>query len=144
MAHATSLFVGGDRDGLPRHRRATRYAAFPARSDRSGHFEHASWKRHTGGQPWRFVRITDSGLRNRIHALVAAERQRTAEVLGPRGEEFLRLKVEGILSCGELLIAALSDRREAHVFGRRTLPEMDLRSVACAIQNVAETRSSCH
>ncbi len=87
-------------------------------------------------QPWRFVRITDDGLRNRIHALVADERQRTAEVLGPRGEEFLRLKVEGILSCGELLIAALSDGREAHVFGRRTLPEMDLCSVACAIQNL--------
>jgi 5,6-dimethylbenzimidazole synthase len=90
------------------------------------------------------VRITDSGLRNRIHALVAAERQRTAEVLGPRGEEFLRWNVKGILSCGQLLIAALSNGREAHVFGRRTLPEMDLRSVACAIQNVAETGSSRH
>ncbi|MGH8569464.1 MAG: 5,6-dimethylbenzimidazole synthase [Gammaproteobacteria bacterium] len=87
-------------------------------------------------QPWRFVRITDSGLRNRIHALVADERRRTAEVLGPRGEEFLRLKVEGILSCGELLIAALPDGREAHVFGRRALPEMDLCSIACAIQNL--------
>ena len=95
-------------------------------------------------QPWRLVRITDSGLRNQIHGLVADERQRTAEVLGPRGEECLRLKIEGILSCGELPIAALSDGREAHVFGRRTLPEMDLRSVACAVQNVAETRCSCH
>ena len=28
------------------------------------------------------------------------------------------------------------DRREPHVFGRRTLPEMDLASVACAIQNM--------
>ena len=26
--------------------------------------------------------------------------------------------------------------RESHVFGRRTLPEMDLASVACAIQNL--------
>jgi len=32
-------------------------------------------------------------------------------------------------------VAALADGREAHVFGRRTLPEMDLCSVACAIQN---------
>jgi len=30
----------------------------------------------------------------------------------------------------------LSDKREQHVFGRRTLPEMDLASVACAIQNM--------
>jgi 5,6-dimethylbenzimidazole synthase len=30
---------------------------------------------------------------------------------------------------------ALPDKRERHVFGRRTLPEMDLASAACAIQN---------
>jgi 5,6-dimethylbenzimidazole synthase len=28
------------------------------------------------------------------------------------------------------------DGREKHVFGRRTMPEMDLASVACAIQNM--------
>jgi len=87
-------------------------------------------------QPWRFIRITRADLRQRIHALVEAERHRTAAVLGERQEEFLRLKVEGILDCGELLVAALADGRERHVFGRRTLPEMDLASVACAIQNL--------
>lgn len=87
-------------------------------------------------QPWRFVRVTDPELRRKIHALVAEERDRTAEALGARGDEFLRLKVEGIQQCGELLVAALADGREAHVFGRRTLPEMDLCSVACAIQNL--------
>jgi len=34
------------------------------------------------------------------------------------------------------LVAALMDGREQHVFGRRTLPEMDLASVACALQNM--------
>lgn len=87
-------------------------------------------------QPWRFIRITRSDLRHRIHALVEAERRRTAEALGERQEEFMRLKVEGILDCGELLVAALADGRERHIFGRRTLPEMDLASVACAIQNL--------
>jgi len=87
-------------------------------------------------QPWRFIRITRADLRQRIHALVEAERRRTAEILGERQEEFMRLKVEGILDCGELLVAALADGRERHVFGRRTLPEMDLASVACAIQNL--------
>lgn len=33
-------------------------------------------------------------------------------------------------------MAALADGREAHVFGHRTLPETDLASVACAIQNL--------
>ncbi len=87
-------------------------------------------------QPWRFIRITDCTLRERIHALVDAERHATAEALGARDAEFLRLKVEGIRDCAELMIAALMDRREEHIFGRRTLPEMDLASVACAIQNL--------
>jgi 5,6-dimethylbenzimidazole synthase len=87
-------------------------------------------------QPWRFIRITDHALRRKIHALVELERKLTAEALGGRGEEFMRLKVEGILDCGELLVAALADGRERHVFGRRTLPETDLASVACAIQNL--------
>ena len=87
-------------------------------------------------QPWRFIRITDPGLRTRIHALVDEERLRTAEALGPRGEEFMALKVEGILECAELFVVALSDGRQAHVFGRRTLPHMDLASVSCAIQNL--------
>lgn len=87
-------------------------------------------------QPWRFLRIADSELRRKIHALVEQERACTAQALGERSDEFMRLKVEGILECGELLVAALMDRREQHVFGRRTLPEMDLASVACAIQNL--------
>jgi 5,6-dimethylbenzimidazole synthase len=87
-------------------------------------------------QPWRFIRITDAGLRTRIHALVDEERLRTAEALGPLGDEFLALKVEGILECAELFVVALRDGRKTHVFGRRTLPQMDLASVSCAIQNM--------
>ena len=87
-------------------------------------------------QPWRFIRVTSTELREGIHALVEAERVRTAEALGERSDEFMRLKVEGIRDCAELLVAALMDGREAHVFGRRTLPEMDLASLSCAIQNL--------
>lgn len=87
-------------------------------------------------QPWRFIRISDPALRERIHAQVDAERQLTAQALGERDAEFLRLKVEGVRDCAELWVASLMDQRETHVFGRRTLPEMDLASVACAIQNM--------
>jgi 5,6-dimethylbenzimidazole synthase len=87
-------------------------------------------------QPWRFIRITDASLRRRIHALVDEERPRTAAALGERADEFLALKVEGILECAELFVVALGDDRESHVFGRRTLPQMDLASVSCAIQNL--------
>lgn len=87
-------------------------------------------------QPWRLIRITDRALRVQIHELVERERAETAAALGERSDEFLRLKVESVLECGELLVAALADGREQHIFGRRTLPEMDLASVACAIQNL--------
>jgi 5,6-dimethylbenzimidazole synthase len=87
-------------------------------------------------QPWRFIRIRDRNLRHEIHALVESERQATAEALGERSDEFMRLKVEGIRECGEVLVVALTHERDQHVFGRRTMPEMDLASVACAIQNL--------
>jgi 5,6-dimethylbenzimidazole synthase len=87
-------------------------------------------------QPWRFIRISDPALRAALHRSVEEERVRTAQALGEREDEFMRLKVEGIRECGELLVVALMARREAHIFGRRTLPEMDLASVACAIQNM--------
>jgi 5,6-dimethylbenzimidazole synthase len=87
-------------------------------------------------QPWRFIRITDIRLRSALVSLVEEERIRTAGALAERGDEFMRLKVDGIQECGELLVAALGDQREQHIFGRRTLPEMDLASVACAIQNL--------
>lgn len=92
-------------------------------------------------QPWRFIRISDADLRKKIHAQVDEERIKTAQAIGEhettaRMSEFMRLKVEGILDCGEVLIATLCDHREKHIFGRRTLPEMDMASVSCAIQNL--------
>lgn len=92
-------------------------------------------------QPWRFIRITDNNTRHQIHQLVDKERMKTAQAIGvqedtARMAEFLRLKVEGILECGELIVVTLCDNREQHIFGRRTLPEMDIASVSCAIQNM--------
>lgn len=87
-------------------------------------------------QPWRFLRITDPAMRSAIKELVDAERIQTGEALGPREAEFLALKVEGIRDCAELFVVALGDDRERHIFGRRTMPHMDLASVSCAIQNM--------
>ena len=87
-------------------------------------------------QPWRFIRVTSRALREQMHALVETERLATARALGEREDDFMRLKVEGLLDAGEVVVVALADGREKHIFGRRTLPEMDLASVACAIQNM--------
>lgn len=87
-------------------------------------------------QPWRFLRINDSSLRLRLKAVVEQERILTARALGEREDAFMRLKVEGVCEAAELWVVALAEGREAHVFGRRTMPQMDLASAACAIQNL--------
>jgi len=87
-------------------------------------------------QPWRFIRITDKQRRSQIYQIVEQERKKTAQALAEREDEFMKLKVEGIRECAELIVVALPDKREQHIFGRRTLPEMDLASTACAIQNM--------
>ena len=87
-------------------------------------------------QPWRLIHVTDSALRASIAGIVETERQRTAAAMPTRNAEFLKLKVEGLKNCAEVVVVALMNGREHHIFGRRTMPEMDLASAACAIQNM--------
>ena len=87
-------------------------------------------------QPWRFIRVADPGLRSRLADVVSAESKKTAEALGERKAEFLKLKVEGMRECAEL-IAVVQAPDDGSVFGRRTMPEdMAVCSIACAIQNM--------
>jgi 5,6-dimethylbenzimidazole synthase len=87
-------------------------------------------------QPWRLLRIVDPARREALIALVEEERLATAEAMGERSDEFLRLKVEGLRDCAELLVAVLAPD-DGTVFGRRTMPrDMALCSVACAVQNL--------
>jgi len=87
-------------------------------------------------QPWRFVRITQTELREQLIALVEAEKQRTSEDMDERKTEFMRLKVEGIRDCAELIAVVLAPD-DGTRFGRRTMPEeMALCSVSCAIENM--------
>lgn len=87
-------------------------------------------------QPWRFLRVASPALRMGLQALVEQERVLTARALGEREGEFMRLKVEGLMDAAEVWVVALAEGRDRHVFGRRTLPQMDLASTACAIQNL--------
>jgi len=131
--------------------RASVYGVLAARRDMrhftpGGHVDEAVLKRllqaaHSAPsvglmQPWRFIRVLDADRRARIAALVDAERALTAAALGTRGDDFLRLKVEGIRECAELWVAVLAPD-DGTVFGRRTMPrDMALCSLACAIQNL--------
>ena len=86
--------------------------------------------------PWRFVRVVSPEVRDAVADIVEVERERTAAALDARGSEFLRLKVEGVRDCAEVIVVSITGDRDRHVFGRRTMPHMDLASVACAIQNL--------
>jgi len=87
-------------------------------------------------QPWRFIRVSDAMLRERIVELVEIERRNTALAMGERAAEFLKVKIEGLRDCAELL-AVVQAPDDGTLFGRRTLPqEMALCSTACAIQNL--------
>lgn len=87
-------------------------------------------------QPWRFVRVAAPERREALWRIVEEERQRTGAALSSRNDEFMTLKIEGIREAAEVLVVALMPKREEHIFGRRTLPEMDVASAACAIQNM--------
>jgi len=87
-------------------------------------------------QPWRFIQVRDPTLRQDIATLVDEERVLTAKTLNEREAEFMRLKVEGLRECAELLAVVLAPD-DGTVFGRRTMPEeMALCSAACAIENL--------
>lgn len=114
------------------------FIAAPIEQDILQRLFQAAWQAPSVGlmQPWRMIRITDNSIRDSIYQLVEKERLETARALQERETEFLQLKVEGIKDCAEVLVVSLMDKRESHIFGRRTLPEMDLASVSCAIQNM--------
>jgi len=87
-------------------------------------------------EPWLFIRLRDPALREQVLPLVAAERDATAQALGERAAEFLRLKVEGLRECAEVLAVVLAPD-DGTVFGRRSMPrEMAICSAACAVQNL--------
>lgn len=87
-------------------------------------------------QPWRFIHIKNDTLRKNIALLVEEEIQNTANAMDERKAEFLKLKLEGISDCAEL-IAVVQAPDDGTILGRRTLPtEMALCSTACAIQNL--------
>ncbi|WP_303800494.1 nicotinate-nucleotide--dimethylbenzimidazole phosphoribosyltransferase [Alicyclobacillus macrosporangiidus] len=89
-------------------------------------------------QPWNFIIIRDRDTLAAIQQVVERERVRAAEnYSGIRQAHYLRLKVEGLLQA-PLTICVTNDptRGGPHVLGRNTIPETDLMSTACAIENM--------
>jgi nicotinate-nucleotide--dimethylbenzimidazole phosphoribosyltransferase len=88
-------------------------------------------------QPWRFIVIRDLDTRIAVRALARRERLRQAERFDERARHFLDQKVEGVVEA-PVGICVCCDPGDPgiEVLGRGTIPETDVYSTACAIENL--------
>jgi nicotinate-nucleotide--dimethylbenzimidazole phosphoribosyltransferase len=88
-------------------------------------------------QPWRLIVIRDLDTRAAVRRLAQRERLRQAQRFDERASEFLDKKIEGVVEA-PIGICVCCDHGEpdTEVLGRGTIPETDVYSTACAIQNL--------
>jgi 5,6-dimethylbenzimidazole synthase len=86
-------------------------------------------------QPWEFVLVTDRGIRRQIKDSFDAVNAVAQVDFGERGEEYRRLKLEGILEA-PLNIAVFYRPSQGPVLGQTSMGEAGLYSVVCAVQNM--------
>ncbi|WP_076007357.1 nicotinate-nucleotide--dimethylbenzimidazole phosphoribosyltransferase [Sulfobacillus thermosulfidooxidans] len=89
-------------------------------------------------QPWNFIVIDNPDIKRRLHEVVEQQRVVAAQnYTDMRQLHYLRLKVEGLLEAPvTICVTNDSHRGGPHVLGRNTIPETDLMSTACAIENM--------
>jgi 5,6-dimethylbenzimidazole synthase len=89
-------------------------------------------------QPWNFILVSQEDTKEKL--AWAADKERRALAIhyeGEKEEKFLSLKIEGLKEA-PLTICVTCDptRGGSHVLGRNSIPETDILSTACAIQNM--------
>jgi nicotinate-nucleotide--dimethylbenzimidazole phosphoribosyltransferase len=88
-------------------------------------------------QPWRLIVVRRVQTRIAVRALAARERLRQADRFAARTGDFLDQKVEGIVEA-PLGICVCCDHGDpaVEILGRGTIPDTDVYSTACAIENL--------
>lgn len=89
-------------------------------------------------QPWNFIVVTERAVKEKVKASFEAERADAALLFdGERREKYLSYKLEGILeSPVNLVVTSDPTRFGPQVIGRHAIPETDVYSTCCAIQNL--------
>ena len=89
-------------------------------------------------QPWNFILIKDPHIKQKIKGLFDRANAAAARgYAGPVRAKYLSLKLEGILEAPvNICVTCDPSRGGPHVLGRHTIPETDLYSTCCAIQNL--------
>ncbi|MDQ3723341.1 MAG: 5,6-dimethylbenzimidazole synthase, partial [Actinomycetota bacterium] len=88
-------------------------------------------------QPWRLIVVREAATRIAVRQVAQRERLRQAERFDARAREFLDQKIEGVVEApvGVCVCCDHGDP-DAEILGRGTIPETDVYSTACAIQNL--------
>ena len=89
-------------------------------------------------QPWNFVVVESDEVKDKLSWAADKERQALAiHFEDEKQTKFLGLKVQGLKEA-PVTICVTSDptRGGSHVLGRNSIPETDVLSTACAIQNM--------
>lgn len=89
-------------------------------------------------QPWDFIIVTERKQKEELAKLCQKEVQALAiHYEDERKTKFLSLKVEGIIEAPVTICVTCDPTKGGdHVLGRNSIPETDILSVACAIQNM--------
>lgn len=90
-------------------------------------------------QPWNFIVVQDDSIKQQLAA--CADKERRALAIHYEGTDressFLELKIQGIKEAPVTICVTCDPTRGGdHVLGRNSIPETDIMSVSCAIQNM--------
>jgi 5,6-dimethylbenzimidazole synthase len=89
-------------------------------------------------QPWNFIVVENVGLRQKVKEAFLREKMEAAQLFDEaKRDRYLSFKLEGILEAPvNLIVTSDSTRFGPQVIGRRSMPETDVYSTCCAIQNL--------
>lgn len=89
-------------------------------------------------QPWNFILIESEERRRQVYELFEKANGEAAKMFDDeRAQKYVKMKLEGILNAPlNLCITCNHDRVGPVVLGRTHIPETDLYSTVCAVQNL--------
>ena len=88
-------------------------------------------------QPWDFILVSSLDTRAQVKDLFERERLAASQFFDPsRREKYLSLKLEGIMEAPINLCVTCDPTRGEEVLGRNSMPETDVYSTCCAVQNL--------
>jgi nicotinate-nucleotide--dimethylbenzimidazole phosphoribosyltransferase len=88
-------------------------------------------------QPWRLIVVRADATRIEMRHLAQRERMRQADRFDARAGQFLDQKIEGIVEAPMgIVVCCDHGDPDVEILGRATIPETDVYSTACAIENL--------